>query len=90
MSNRLEIKPKAEAPRVIAIGGVDYPVSKPKLGQVAEMEEKLEAAKDDKKGVVRIMMGFVAQCGLPLEVVKELDGDELAEVIGFLTPSKKN
>lgn len=87
--SKLELK-SAQIQLVIAFGGVDYPMEKPKLGIVAEMEERLEYARAEGKGIVRILLEFVVRCGLPKEVASQLDGDELAEVLGFLTPSKKN
>jgi hypothetical protein len=89
MNNKLELRKNPAPPMVIGIGDKDYPVTKPTLGAVAEQEERLHAAQNEGRGVVKVMMDFVVSCGLPREVVNALDPDELEEVMRFLTPAKK-
>ncbi len=86
--NRLDLKPQPKL--VLSFEGVDYPVIRPPLGVIADFEDKLDAAKDTKRGVVRMLMGFISDCGLPAEVVAKLDGEGLEQIMTFLTPGKKN
>ncbi len=74
----------------IVIGGKEYFMCRPKLGAALDLEEKLDEAKAAGKGGTRIVMNFIVKCGLPEEVCLELDTEELEQVLGVLTPSKKS
>ncbi len=86
--NRLELKPQPKL--TLSFEGVDYPMVRPPLGVVADFEDKLDVAKKTKKGVVRLLMTFVSDCGLPATVVDKIDGEGLEAIMDFLTPGKKN
>lgn len=75
---------------VIVFEGVEYPCTKPKLGAVMDLEAGLEAAKSEGRGGTQLLMQHLVLCGLPENVVKQLDVDQLEAVAGVLTPAKKN
>lgn len=84
---KVEIKPSAKI--ILVLNGNEYPLTKPKMGMALEFEEKLESAKESGKGSLKIMIEFLTQCGLPKDIVQELDSDELEQVLKALVPTKK-
>ncbi len=52
--------------------------------------EALDLAQETKKGIIKTLMSFVVDCGLPQEIVQKLDGEGLEQIIAFMTPGKKN
>jgi len=85
---KVQINPSQKI--VVVFGEVEYTMTKPKLGVALDLEEKLESAKKSGKGATRLVMEYIAKCGLPEDVIKDLDSDQLEAVMGALTPSKKN
>lgn len=75
---------------VIEFEGKEYPCRKPQLGEVMDFEESLMSAKAEGKGATLIIMKHLESCGLPMEVVKKLDFDQMEAVSAALVPSKKN
>lgn len=62
----------------------EYNLTKPKVRQVREMQEKLKA--DDK---VQAMVDFMALLGLPKEVSEEMEIEHLTMLLDYLSDSKK-
>ncbi len=85
--DRLELKPKAKL--TLNVGGVDYALTRPTVGAAIELEEAIEKA-GEKKGGIRIIRDFIVTCGLPENIVKGLDAEDLKAVSEFLMPTKKN
>ncbi len=70
---------------------VDYPCTKPKIGDVADMELEVARLKaDGRGGVTALLVQHLVNCGLPEAVVRKLDPDQMEQVMGILTPTKKN
>ena len=74
----------------VVFDGSEYTMRRPSLGVALELEEKIEEATASGKGAMRLVMDYVSQCGLPIEVVRSLDSDQLKAVMEALTPAKKN
>ena len=79
---------KKSPPVTLVIGGLDYPMTRPKMGALMDLDERIDEAKAKGKGSAKVMGEFVVACGLPAEVVRELDTEELEAVILALTPKK--
>lgn len=85
---KLELKPSPQL--VVSFEGQDHVMFRPKLGVVLEFENKMEAAQDTGTCGSKLVVDFVTRCGLPEDVVKRLDIEQLQEVVGALGASKKN
>lgn len=72
----------------IEIFGVVYEVRKPKYKEIIEMQDKIDALSSKEK------MIFVAEClknyGLPQEIIDELDGSSVVEILEIVNGTKKN
>ncbi len=72
----------------VEIFGVVYNIRCPKYKEIIEMQEKIESMSAKEK------MIFVAESlvsyGIPKEVVDELDGSSVLEIIEIVNGSKKN
>ena len=75
---------------VLEIGGVEHRLSRPKLGAVKIFESELAAANAAGSGTTAVFMAHVVRCGLPVEVLDELDSEQLLEIFVALQPAKKN
>lgn len=84
---QLEINPPMKI--AVVFNGTEYTMHKPKLGKVRDFEDALEAAKKSGGSVNGLVISFVASCGLPAEVIDELDSDQLEQVVGVLSAAKK-
>lgn len=85
---KIEINPKQKI--IVILEAQEYVLTKPTLGMQEDYEERLSVAKESGKGGIKVMIQFIAECGLPSEVVRKLDADELDAVMKALTPAKKN
>jgi hypothetical protein len=85
--SKLSLKPTARL--VIEIDGIEYPVSRPKMGAIRKLEDEIKAASDAGKSVVAVVHSHLVACGLPAEVIDALDADQLDEVSAFLNRPKK-
>jgi hypothetical protein len=72
----------------IDIFGVVYEVRKPKFKEILEMEEKLEAL--PAKGKFLYIQDCLVAFGIPKEVLEELDGSSIIELLEIVNGSKKN
>lgn len=72
----------------IEIFGKVYEVRKPKFKEILEMEEKLEAL--PAKGKFLYIQEALVQFGLPMEVIEELDGSSIVELLEIVNGTKKN
>jgi len=72
----------------IEIFGKVYEVSKPKFKQILEMEETLEKLGNKEK--MLFIRDKLIDYGVPSEVLDELDGDALTELISVINGTKKN
>lgn len=83
---------KISAPVVIVveIDGTEYRLNRPKLGAVKAFEDELAAATAAGKGSTAVFMAHATRCGLPAEVVDQLESEQLLEVFNALQPAKKN
>ncbi len=75
---------------IIEFDGKEYSCRKPQLGAVMDLEASLEAAKAEGKGGTLIVMHHLVSCGLPEDVVRQLDTDQIEAVSAALSPAKKN
>ncbi len=75
---------------LITFEGVEYPCTKPKVGAVMDLEAEIAQAKEEGKPVTRLVAKHLVSCGLPEEVVKQLDVDQVSAVSEVLAPAKKN
>jgi hypothetical protein len=74
---------------VIEFEGKEYPCRKPQLGEVEDFEAAMEEAKAKGKGVTAVVTKHIVSCGLPAEVVRKLDTDQLEAVSDILAQAKK-
>ena len=72
----------------IEIFGVVYQVRKPKFKEIIEMEDSINALSSKEKFVF-IKKNLVSY-GVPEEVVDELDGTSISELLEYINGSKKN
>ena len=70
--------------------GADYFMTKPKMGAVMVLEENIEKSKADKNGGTKVLVEFLHSCGLPKEVLSELDSEQVGEIVKVLMPEKKS
>lgn len=68
-------------------GGKTYDLKKPKIGQVRMFEKAY--SEGDSVAKTDAMLSFISACGLPAEVIDELDVDGLNAVTEALMPKKK-
>lgn len=74
----------------IEIDGKEYLLKKPSLGVTQAFEEALLAAKAANAGSAEVYIKYLMACKLPEEVTKELDTDQLLELLGAINSAKKN
>lgn len=72
----------------IDIFGTVYEVRKPKFKEILEMEEKLEAL--PAKGKFLYIQEVLIEFGIPKEVIEELDGSSIVELLEIINGTKKN
>lgn len=84
---KISLNPTARL--VVEIAGKEYPVTRPKMGAIRVLEERLKAANQANDGVLGIIFDHLVSCGLPAEVVDELDGHQLDALTEFLNRPKK-
>jgi len=72
----------------IEILGTVYQVSKPKFKEIIEMEEKLESMNAKEKFLY--IQSSLFSYGVPKEVIEELDGSSVIELLEIINGSKKN
>lgn len=75
---------------VIEFEGEEYPCTKPTIGAVMDLEEALEVAKTSGTGGTKVLMAHLVSCGLPEDVIRRLDPDQIEAVSVALSPAKKN
>lgn len=75
---------------IIEFEGKEYPMRKPQLGEVEDLEANLEQAKAEGKGGTAYVRKHLVACGLPEDVVKKLDSDQIEALSNALSPAKKN
>lgn len=75
---------------VFEIEGKEFPCHRPTVGEVIEHEEAVKAAESAGATPTALVLSFLARCGLPEEVTRALDPDQLVVVLEALKPSKKN
>lgn len=75
----------------IAFEGKEYTCTKPKLGAAIAFEEAVEKArKKGGSGATQLIADHLQSCGLPADVVKELDADQIEQVMAVLQSQKKS
>lgn len=72
----------------IEIFGVVYEVRKPNYKELREMQEKLSSLTDKER--TDSMVNQLTSCGIPLEIIDQLDPDSLVELISIVNGTKKN
>ena len=72
----------------IEIFGTTYQVRKPKFKEIIEMEEKLEKMTSKEKFL--FINESLISFGVPQEVIDELDGSSVIELLEIINGSKKN
>ncbi len=81
----MEFKAKRRKLR-ITIDEKTHEVVFPKVSQLERFQEDSLKEKDDLKGV----LSFLESLGLPASAARELEPDDLAEVVRLLTGQKKS
>lgn len=69
------------------IGGVDYMLTKPTIGQVADFSGEFSGGTP--KEQVEKTVSLLEKCGLPKEICHKLNADQLSRVVASLVPEKK-
>ena len=88
MSQVVELKPSVKI--VVVFEGKEYPLKRPKMGTALEMEEQVAEARASGKGGTRLIRDMIVKAGMPAEVVDELDGEQIEQIVEALKPQKKN
>jgi hypothetical protein len=73
----------------VKIYGVEYVLSKPKVSQVEEMAERLEKKESAPGGDIKLLREFVHKCGVPNEVISEMDAEDFNTLAEFIVSSGK-
>jgi hypothetical protein len=66
--------------------GTEYVLYKPTLGRAIELESKIDGQKENK---ISDLVDFIAEAGMPKEVVLQLDADNLMAIVEAMMPTKK-
>lgn len=74
----------------VIFSGAEYFMTKPKMGSVIVLEENIEKSKSTGSGGTKILVEFLHSCGLPKEVLSELDSEQIGEIVKVLMPEKKS
>lgn len=74
---------------VIVFNGKEYECSRPKIGSVIDMEKAVHDAAESGQGGTQLILDFIGKCGFPEDAVRELDDEQLEQVLSVLTPAKK-
>lgn len=72
----------------VEIYGTEYAISKPKFKQVIDMQEKLQALPAEEK--FKYISKFLADTGIPEDVLGDMDADSVIELLEVINGSKKN
>jgi len=72
----------------IEIFGVVYQVRKPNYKELREMQESLNTLSDKER--TDAMVSQLVSCGIPSEIIDQLDPDSLVELISIVNGTKKN
>lgn len=72
----------------IDIYGVVYEISKPKFKEILETQEKTNGL-DTFEKLIFIKQNLI-KSGLPEEIVDDLDGDSVMELLEIISGTKKN
>lgn len=78
----LKLKPSTQI-KVLMPDGEAIIIRRPKVIEAERLEE------DTKKDGVKAIYAFLAAVGLPTEKAKELEMDQLSQVVEVLLPEKK-
>jgi hypothetical protein len=83
----LEIKGPTKV--LMKIMGVDYDVRKPTIGEVEENAEQAKINDGDPSATVKQVISFIGKLGIPENVLRSLELDQLNEIMEYLNGSKK-
>lgn len=86
--SKIELKQSSKI--IVVFGGIEYEMKRPTLGVQMAFEEALEAAQENKRLGAKALFAFLTACGLPEEVVKELETDQITALVAALNEVKKN
>jgi hypothetical protein len=75
---------------VIEFEGKEYPCKKATLGALVELEAAIGQAKANGSSVMLPVIAHLESCGLPKEMLFQLDSDQLEAVTQAVAPAKKN
>ncbi len=75
---------------IVEFDGKEYPCRKANIGELIDLENEMEAAKSNGKPNTFLVMEHLVKLGLPMDVLKALDPDQLNEVSNAFVASKKN
>lgn len=81
---------KSKTKIILVINDVEYPVARPKLGESRDLENEIRDAQEKAIGGSEVLIKILTRCGLPEDVVQDLDGEEVEAIMEALRPSKKN
>lgn len=70
----------------VKIYGQEFTLSKPKFGEIKEMNQKMSLEGADQ---VAVMMEMMTKLGLPMEVASEMEVDHFSQLVEVLCDYKK-
>jgi len=74
---------------LINILGKEYSVRKPTIGEVEENAEMAKGSDKDPSTTIKNVVAFVAKLGIPEDVLRNLETEQLTEIMEYLNGSKK-
>lgn len=72
----------------VEIYGIEYNLAKPKFKDIVEMQDKLETLTAAEKFL--FIKKNLIESGIPEEVIDDMDGDNMIELLDIINGSKKN
>ena len=84
----VDLKPSSKIK--IKRDGKEYILRKPKMGEILELEKKTKELRESGGSGNEEVIMYLESLGLPRDVTLDLDSEELEQVVGVVTNSKKN
>lgn len=74
---------------LISILGKEYSVRKPTIGEVEDNAEAAKGSENDPSATIKQVISFVSKLGIPVEVLRNLETEQLTEIMEYLNGTKK-
>ncbi len=81
----MEIKLNPKVQIKLLLEGAEFLIRKPNMGEIEDLETEVESSK---KGLAPIL-SLLEKLGLPKENARQLDSDQLEQLMAELVPKKK-